>query len=119
MHTPQTMTEAMGDAKVVLTNFNNLTVDDAATIAVNGLTTDCRAVSRSQEDHTGGNLGGLSRSAHWRGELLLRLLVHGGRNQRRPDGARGHGIDTDALGDKLVAQATSEGDNGTLGRGVI
>jgi hypothetical protein len=52
---------------------------------VQGLSGDEAAVRAGQEHEAGGHLGGLTGSAHGRGELVLSLGVHGGGDEGSPD----------------------------------
>lgn len=61
----------------------------------------------------------IPRAANRCSEALLRILVHGGGYQRCPDRARCNGVHTDTLTNNNVVKTTSEGDNSTLGGGVI
>ena len=84
------------------------------------LTRNHTAILTSQKHKTRRDLRRLRRTTHGRGaELILRLLVHRGRDERGPDGARADGVDADAPGDLLVVQAAGEGDDGALGGGVV
>lgn len=94
-------------------------IDNGATVAVDGLPADARAVCARQEHHTRCDLARLRRPAHWRCELLLRLLVHRGRDQRRPHRPRCDGVCADALAEVLVGEAAGEGDDGSLGRSIV
>lgn len=83
------------------------------------LAADSRAVRGGEEHDAGGDLAGLGGPAHGTRKRLLGLVVHGGRDERGPDGSRGDGVDADALADELVAEAAREGDDGALGRRVV
>ena len=96
-----------------------LSVDNDTAVGVDGLTGDTAAVGTCQKDEASGNLRRLTWPAHGRSELFLSLVVHGRWDQRRPDRAGGNSVDTDALGHKLVGQASGEGDDSTLCRGVV
>ncbi len=73
-----------------------------------------------QKYKTRRNLARLPRPPHRRrAELILRILLHRARNQRRPHRAGTHGIDADALADLLVVQAAGEGDDGAFAGGVV
>lgn len=92
----------------------SLAVHDHASIAVNRLPAHLTRVSARQEDDAGCDLARLAWPAHGAGELLLRLLVHRGVNQRRPDGTWCYGVDADALADELVCKASREAYDGTF-----
>lgn len=81
---------------------NRLTVDDGATVGVDGLSRDGAAVVASQEDEASSNLAGLRRTADRCGELLDGVVVHGSGNERCPDRTRSDGIDPNATSDVLV-----------------
>ena len=91
-----------------------LTADNDTSVGVESLSSNGRAVRRSQEDKASGNLRRLRGTANGAGELALSLLVHGGRNQRSPDGTGGDCVDADTATDVLVVQTTGEGDDGAL-----
>jgi hypothetical protein len=86
---------------------------------VKGLSSNGRAVRRSQEDKASSNLRGLRGTTNRAGELLLSLLVHGGGDKRGPDGAGSDCVDADTAADVLVVKTAGEGDNGTLCRCVV
>src|SRR5689334_2054818 len=83
------------------------------------LTSNRAAVRRSKEDRDSRDLAGLRGTADRSRELLESLLVHGRRDERCPDGTRCNGVDTNALGDVLVVESASEGNNSTLSRCVV
>jgi len=91
-----------------------LTADNNTTVGVEGLSSNGGAVRRSQEDKASGNLRRLRGAANGAGELALGFFVHGGRDQRSPDGTGGDCVDADTATDILVVQTTSEGDDGAL-----
>ena len=96
-----------------------LTADDNTTVGVEGLSSNGRAVWRSQEDKAGSDLRRLRRTANRAGELGLGLLVHGGGNQRSPDGTGSDCVDADAAANVLVVETAGEGDDGALCRCVV
>lgn len=83
------------------------------------LSSDEAGVLGSQEDEAGGDLGWLTWTAHWRGELLLRRAWHGGWDEWSPDWSWADSVDTDALGQLLVGQSAGEGDDGSFSRRVV
>lgn len=83
------------------------------------LTTHGAAVIASQEHKARRNLAGLRRPTNGRSELLDGVVVHGGRDERRPDGTRCNSVDSDALADVLIGETTGKGDDGSLGRGIV
>ena len=72
-----------------------------------------------QKHETSRNLRRLPRPTHRRAELILRVVLHGRRDQRRPDGTGTDAIDADAVFELLVGEAAGEGDNGTFAGGVV
>jgi hypothetical protein len=102
--------------------FVGLTADDGTTVDVDSLATDERSITGSQEHVGRSQLGRLTDPSDRRRILvpfLERVLVHGGFLERSPDGTRGDGVDSDTLGEKLVAEASDHGDLGTLGHCVV
>ena len=92
----------------------HLTADDNTSVGVKGLSSNGRAVGRSQEDKASGDLRGLRGTADRAGEFALSLLVHGGGDQRSPDGTGSDCVDADAAADVLVVETAGEGDDGAL-----
>lgn len=83
------------------------------------LSSDEAGILGSQEDEASSDLGWLTWTAHWRGELLLSRAWHGRWDEWSPDWSWADGVDTDALGQLLVGQSAGESDDGSLGGGVI
>jgi hypothetical protein len=83
------------------------------------LARDKATIGTRQEHKASGDLARLPRPPHRACELLLGLLGHGRRDQGRPDGARTHGVDADAVLDLLVGEAAREGDDGAFRGGVV
>lgn len=83
------------------------------------LTTHEPTIRTRQEHKTRRHLARLSGSPEGRREFLLRLLVHGGRDQRRPDRTGTDAVDADPVLELLVGEAAREGYDGALGRGVV
>jgi hypothetical protein len=96
-----------------------LTADNNTTVGVKSLSSNGRAVRRSQEDEASSDLRGLRGAANRAGELLLCLLVHGGGDQRSPDRTGSDSVDADAAADVLVVKTAGEGDDSTLCRCVV
>lgn len=48
----------------------------------------------------------------------MRFFVHGGGNERGPDGTRADAVYADAVADLLVGETAGEGHDGTFGGGV-
>lgn len=99
--------------------FVSLAVHYHTTVAVYGLPTDARTVRTRQEHHTCRDLARLRWPTHRARELLLRFLVHCGRNQGRPYGARSDRVNANALTEVLVRETTREGNDCSLGGCVI
>lgn len=96
-----------------------LTIDDAASVAVDGLTAQSAGVLTGQEDNTGRNLRWLTWPSLWCRELLLCLLAHCSRDEWRPNWTWCHGIHANTPVYVLVAETTGERDDGTLCRCVV
>lgn len=92
----------------------HLTADNNTSVGVESLSSNGRAVRRSQEDKASSDLRRLRGAANRAGELALSLLVHGGRDQRSPDGTGSDCVDADAAADVLVVETAGEGDDGAL-----
>lgn len=98
----------------------HLAINHHTSIRMQALPSNHTAILTSQENKTSRNLRRLCRPPHRRGaQLVLRLLRHGGWDERGPDGAGADGVDADAVGDLLVVQAAGEGDDGAFGGGVV
>lgn len=80
---------------------------------------DHTTILTRQENKAGRNLRRLRRPPHRRGELILRILLHRGRDERCPNGSRADGVDTDAKGDLLIVETAGEGDDGAFGGRVV
>ena len=85
-----------------------LTADVSAAVDVEGLAGHVGAVVAGQEDVAGSDLVRLAGAAHRRvraelGDVLLRKR---GRDQRRPDRTRRHGVDADASLDQRQRPAS-------------
>ena len=72
-----------------------------------------------QKDKARRHLAWLARSPQRTCELLLRLLVHGRRDERRPDRPGADGVDANSVLDLLVGERAREGYDGALGGGVV
>lgn len=96
-----------------------LTIDDNPSISMNSLPTNHTAIRTRQENNHTRHLGWLSRSTHRARKVVLLLLAHRSRNQRRPNGTWRDSIDADLLGNELVRETAGEGDNGSLGGSVV
>lgn len=96
-----------------------LAVNNDTTVGVDGLATNGRRVGASEEDETCRDLAGLAGPAHGGCELILCFMVHGGRDERCPNGAGCDSVDTDASADVLVGETTREGHDGALGGCVV
>lgn len=79
-----------------------LAVHNNTTIAVNRLTADTRAVTRGQEHHTRRDFRRLRRSAHGARKLLLRSVVHRGRDERGPDYSQTTSVNQHGFADERV-----------------
>lgn len=101
------------------TTSNCLTIDNDTTVGVESLTGNAGAVAACKEDEASSNLGRLTWSTNWRCELLKGLVAHGRWSQRSPDWTWSDCVAANALVTVLVGQATSEGDDGTLGASVV
>lgn len=51
--------------------------------------------------------------------MILRVRLHRGWDQRRPDRARAHRVAADTFGHQLVRKAASQCDNGAFGGRVV
>jgi hypothetical protein len=87
---------------------SNSTVYDRASIAMNCLTRDTRAVGAGQEDNTGCDLRRLTRPSHWGGKLILSLVVHCRGNEWCPHWAWRNCIDSDTASNVLITEPSSE-----------
>lgn len=83
------------------------------------LPTNKTTIRTRQKHKTSSHLARLSRSSHRTRELLLRLLVHGSWDERRPDRAGTDGVDADSIFDLLVGEGTREGYDCSLCGGVV
>jgi len=95
------------------------TVHNAASIAMDCLSTQCARVLTCQEDNTGCDLGWLTWTSLRCCELFLRLLTHSRWDEGRPNWTGCHGVHANASVDVLVAQTTSEWDDSTLCRSIV
>jgi hypothetical protein len=86
---------------------------------MNDLPTDLGAVRAGKENKHSRNLTRLSTASNGSAEGFLRLLRHGRNDQWSPNGTRSDGVDADALGHPLVAEAVGESGDGTLGACVV
>src|SRR4051812_12206778 len=83
------------------------------------LTTHKTTILTRQEHKTRSHLRWLSRSAHRRGELTLRLLVHRCWDQWCPDGSWTYAVHADTVAELLVRETACEGYDGALCGGVV
>lgn len=102
----------------------NLRAHDGAAVGVEHLAGHVAGVVRGQEHIAGGNLAGLARPKHGHlggaGAEGAHLLRREGRwDQRRPDGAGGHGVHPDALLRQGKGQGTGEGHDGPFCGAVV
>ena len=89
-------------------------------IRMQTLPTNQTTIQTRQKHKTRRNLARLPRSPHRRPtKLILRILLHRARDQRRPHGTRAHGIHADPLADLLVVEPAREGDDGSFAGGVV
>lgn len=104
-----------------LFGLRNITssVDDHPAIWMQRLPRDQATILTRQKHEACSDLTRLTWSPHRRAELILRIILHGRRDQRRPDWARCNSIDADAKRDLLVVEATGKGDDGAFGGGVV
>ena len=73
-----------------------------------------------QKHKTSCHLARLPRPPHRRpAKLVHRITLHRAGDQRRPDWTRANGVDANAKGDLLVAEAAGEGDDGAFSGGVV
>ncbi len=92
----------------------SLPVHDSTSIRVQGLARYEAAVLTRQEDKAGRNLTWLTRSAHWRGERVLCLIIHGCCNQWSPDRSGADSVDSNALAADLIRKTPGECYDGPL-----
>jgi len=83
------------------------------------LPTNKTTIRTRQKHKTSSHLARLSRSSHRTCELLLRLLVHGSWDERRPDRAGTDGVDANSVFDLLVGEGAREGYDCSLCGGVV
>lgn len=89
-------------------------------IRMQALPSNHATILTSQKNKARRDLARLRRPPHRRpAELVLRILLHRGGNERRPNGPRADGVDADAEGDLLVVESAGEGDDGAFAGGVV
>jgi len=84
-------------------------------IRMQALARNKATIHARQENKAGRNLTRLSRPSHRRSELLLRLLIHRRRNERRPNRPGTHCINSDPFLNLLVRERSSESYDGAFG----
>ena len=100
-------------------HFLPLAIHHHPSIRMQALPADSAGVHARKEDEARGYLAGLDGPSHGRAERLLRLCVHGGRDQGRPDRAGADLIAADSLAHELVGEAAGEGRDGAFGAGIV
>jgi len=87
-------------------------------VGVQHLAADVGGVLARKKHVAGGHLVRLAGSLHRHGLAVLgdTLGVEGGRDQRRPDRARPHGVHPAALLDQRLGERAGEGDDGAASR---
>lgn len=105
--------------QTTLDKHSHLASHDCAPIGVQALATHEATILRSQKHKTGRHLAGLTGTTHGTGKLALGLVVHGRRDERRPDGTGTYGIDADVPRKLLLGEGAHESDNGAFGRRVV
>lgn len=94
-------------------------VDYHPSVGMQRLPRNQATILTRQEHEACSNLARLAGSPHRRAELFLCIILHGRRNQRRPNRTGSNSIDADAEGDLLIVEPASEGDDGAFGGGVV
>jgi hypothetical protein len=80
---------------------------------------DEAAILISQENEVSLNLAGLARPAHWSSKLVMCLAVHGRRDQRCSNRSGAHRIDSNALANELIQEASGESHDSAFGGCVV
>lgn len=97
----------------------NLRTNLCSAVRMQALSRDEATIWSRQEHKASSDLARLTRSSHWRGELLLCLLGHCSWDEWCPNRAWTDTIDSNALLKLLVWESTSKSYDGTFGGSVI
>lgn len=103
------------------TDESVLPSDDLAPVRMEGLPRHVRGVLGRQEHVARAHFFGLTRPAHWAAfsEIVHVFIRKGGRDEGRPDGAGGHGVDPNSVLDEASGEGTRVRQDGAFCRGVI
>jgi len=100
-------------------NLHRLGPNNHTSVRMQALPRDETAVRTRQEHKASRNFTWLSWPTHRTSERLLRLIIHGSRNQRRPNRTWAHAIYSDPVLNLLIRETASESYNCSLGRSVV